>query len=141
MSINHFRIFLDEWRNQLREVLRLDPQNLIGQRNSMCAKNISNAFPDPEVIYSYLDPLTSLSCGQTLPVANGKPTDIAQIGELCERYFEWATPADILPKFLEHIWPGVVLTRIREDIMMADNMHALATASVNVCVEYWETHV
>jgi len=98
----------------------MDPQGLIGRRNPACAENVTDTFPDPDIVRSYLSPLTSLSRGKTLPLVNGRIPDLARIGELCERYFEWATPAGILPKFHKHVWPGVVLRMIREDILKAD---------------------
>jgi hypothetical protein len=123
MGLDEFRTFLVGWREDLRKVLSEDPENYIGRRNPAIGDNITNTFPDPDVVQSYLMPLTSLSRAQQLPSINDRQLpDVARISELCERYFEWATPSGILPKFLKHIWPGVVLRMVRDDILNADNM-------------------
>jgi hypothetical protein len=132
MSCDKFRHFLIAWRDRLREVLRMDPQGLIGRRNPACAENVTDTFPDPDIVHSYLNPLTSLSHGQTLPSVNGRIPDLARLGELCERYFEWATPAGILPKFHKHVWPGVVLRMIREDILNTDALPDTANCLAQV---------
>jgi Holliday junction resolvase YEN1 len=124
MCLGQFCIFLVEWRKDLREVLRTDLQHLIGRRNPACANNVTDAFPDPDVVHSYLYPLTSPSRAGPLPsIQVDLLPDLARIVELCERYFEWATPSEILPKFLKHVWPGVVLWLVREDIIAGDGMH------------------
>jgi hypothetical protein len=128
-----FRHFLVGWREHLREVLRTDPQGLIGRRNPTCANNVTDTFPNPEVVNSYITPLTSLSRAPALPCVNGRLPDLARLGELCERYFEWATPAEILPKFHKHIWPGVVMRMVREDILKADTARELVDHSLEVC--------
>jgi hypothetical protein len=138
MDPGNFCNYLTGWREWLREVLCTDPQDLIHRRNPACAENITDAFPDPEVVYSYLSPLTSLSHAQPLPSINSQLLpDVAQIGELCEQYFEWATPADILLKFLKHIWPGVVFQMVCKDIMKTDERQGLAAASTHLRIPYF----
>jgi holliday junction resolvase YEN1 len=133
MGLDEFRIFLVGWRRDLRTVLREDPENHIGRRNPASAENITDMFPDPGVVQSYIMPVTSISHAQQLPSINDKQLpDVARIGELCERYFEWATPSGILPKFLKHIWPGVVLRMVRDDILNANNMQELGGHSPEV---------
>jgi hypothetical protein len=68
-------------------------------------------------------PLTSLShAQQLLSINNRQLPDVTRISELCEYYFKWVTPSVILPKFLKHIWPGVVLQMVHDDILNANNM-------------------
>ena len=136
MAADPFQNFLNGWRNDLRQDLREDPQDSIGQRNPACAENVTDAFPDPTVIHSYVNPLTSLTHGHTLTPIIGRLPNLARIGELCERYFEWATPIEILPKFHRHIWPGLVLRMIQDDISNADAAQesAMHSSEVGFCI-------
>ncbi|KIM76265.1 hypothetical protein PILCRDRAFT_91666 [Piloderma croceum F 1598] len=109
-----------------------NPQGLIGRQNLTCVNNVTDTFLNPEVVNSYITPLTSLSCTLALPCVNGQLSDLAWLGELCEWYFEWATPAEILLKFHKHIWPGVVMRMVREDILKADMAQKLVDHSLEV---------
>ena len=140
MAANPFQDFLNGWRNDLRTVLREDPQGYIGRQNPACAENVTDTFPDPTVIYSYVNPLTSLTHGHALTPIIGRLPNLARIGELCERYFEWATPIEILPKFHQHIWSGLVLKMIQDDISNADVARESAMHSEVGLVFYHFTH-
>jgi hypothetical protein len=121
-----FANFLVGWRDHLRQILRMDPRNLIGRRNPLCAQNVTDAFPDVEVLHAYLNPSSSVSHGNNHPPPTSQLPDVACIGQLCERYFEWATPDEILPQFLKHVWPGVILRMILEDVRKADTVRGMA---------------
>jgi hypothetical protein len=121
-----FASFLVGWRDQLRQILQIDPCNLIGRRNPLCARNITDTFPDVKVLHAYLNPLSSVSHGNNLPPPTSQLPDVARIGQLCERYFEWATPDEILPQFLKQVWPGVILRMILEDVLEADAVRRMA---------------
>ena len=141
MAANPFQDFLNGWRNDLHTVLREDPQGYISQRNPACAENVTDAFPDPAVIHSYVNPLTSLTHGHALtPIIRWLPNNLACISKLCERYFEWATPIEILPKFHQHIWSGLVLKMIQDDISNADVAWESAMHSEVGLVFYHFTH-
>jgi hypothetical protein len=121
-----FANFLIGWRDHLRQILQMDPRNLIGRRNPLCARNVTDAFPDVKVLHAYLNPLSSVSHGNNLSPPTSQLPDVARIGQLCERYFEWATPDEILPQFLKHVWPGVILRMILEDVLKADAVRGMA---------------
>ena len=108
--------YLVKWREDVRIFLRTDPINTLGSRRPALADSIPNTFPDVNIVYLYLCPLTSsgdeimrLGFNQSLP-------DVSAITCLCELYFEWAVPATIFVKFNKGLFPAVVMSVLRQEV-------------------------
>lgn len=93
------------WRDELRRVLRNDPQNLIGRRCGSIASKISNTFPSPVILRAYANPLTS-SLAQHVPQLTACQPDLVGLASFCFHHFGWS-PGVIHAKFQKHLWPGV----------------------------------
>lgn len=104
---------LDDWRQQLRTILATDPQGFIGRTSAI---DVPDTFPKLAVVEQYIKPVTSRSLGRVFPTVMNAVPDVARIGELCERYFEWGTADEIVARFEENIWPGTILRMILHDV-------------------------
>ncbi|KAI6138177.1 PIN domain-like protein [Pisolithus tinctorius] len=90
-----FMEFVARWRDDVCEVLRTDPQHLLGRRHHELARIIVEErieFPDPAVLVMYLLPLTSWSEGRHPPVAAVRSCqpDLASLAEFCSRRLGWS---------------------------------------------------
>lgn len=112
---------LAAWRAELCDVLRTDPQRHIGSLRPAAASHISDTFPTQEVLEAYTKPLSSLSDVSLTQEPVLVTPNLARIGELCERYFEWGRRDTILAKLAKHVWPGAVLRMLLEDIIKPDD--------------------
>ncbi len=50
MDITELAIYLDTWRDDLKECLLHDPKNLLKSKRPKLAQAITNDFPDPNII-------------------------------------------------------------------------------------------
>ncbi|KAH9840013.1 PIN domain-like protein [Rhodofomes roseus] len=98
---------LSDWRNNMRQTLCSDPQNLLGRRYHRLSTQIPDTFPNPDIIDSYIHPVTSPY--EDFEVPPLQPPNIARLGALCERYFSWGTVPGIIERFGNCVLPGVVV--------------------------------
>ena len=75
-----------------------------------------NDFPNPEIVYLYLFPKTS-SSAMTSTVHEHYLPDITWITQLCELYFPWATAEDIFVKFEASVFPAVLMSVLRDQVV------------------------
>lgn len=54
---------LNDWRDELRDVLRHDPQRHIGLKHKALADAVTDTFPSHKILLAYAKPLTSWSRG------------------------------------------------------------------------------
>ncbi|KAI6137913.1 PIN domain-like protein, partial [Pisolithus tinctorius] len=90
-----FMEFVARWRDDVCEVLRTDPQHLLGRRHHELARIIVEErieFPDPAVLAMYLLPHTSWSEGRHPPVAvvRSSQPDLTSLVEFCSRHLGWS---------------------------------------------------
>lgn len=90
-----FMEFVAKWRNDVCEVLRTDPQRLLGRRYHELARIIKEErieFPDPAVLAMYLLPLTSWSDGGHPPVAfvTSRQPNLASLATFCSQRLGWS---------------------------------------------------
>ncbi|KIN96439.1 hypothetical protein M404DRAFT_117242, partial [Pisolithus tinctorius Marx 270] len=90
-----FMEFVTRWHDDVCEVLRMDPQHLLGCRHHKLAHIIVEEcieFPDPAVLAIYLLPLTSWSEGCHPPVAAMRSCqpDLALLAEFCLWHLGWS---------------------------------------------------
>ena len=84
----------------------------LSRRQVVLANNVSDSFPNPEVLLLYAKPLTSWSPGQKQPNTTRwipREVNLSRLAAICECSFTWATLEGILSCFQEHVWPGMAL--------------------------------
>lgn len=114
MTHTAFQSFLIGWRDDLRVILRSDPQGYIGRKYKVGACHITTNFPDQAILRAYACPLTSWSkpAGRhtilSMRRGESQPPNLGGLAEFCFRLFEWS-PEVVHEKFARIIWPGVCL--------------------------------
>ncbi|KAJ6577083.1 hypothetical protein B0H10DRAFT_2236119 [Mycena sp. CBHHK59/15] len=112
--------FLHNWRNEIRHELRTDSKGFIGSKRRALASSLPDAFPDIDILLSYVNPLTSESAGRAsdnLKLTWSKEPDLGKLAATCEFYFEWGTRDAMIYRFKTVIWPGVVLRILRRGVL------------------------
>jgi hypothetical protein len=61
------KVFLVQWRERLRNELRTNQSGYLKKRQPTLATKITDSFPDPQVVFAYVHPLTSWSNNQGGP--------------------------------------------------------------------------
>ncbi|PBK62995.1 hypothetical protein ARMSODRAFT_1024296 [Armillaria solidipes] len=89
------------------------------------ASNIPQDFPDIHVLFSYIQPITSLSEGRPDFYANltwtQKEPSIPEIARICEFYFEWGFEATILKRFHKILWPSITFRVLRRQLLSPED--------------------
>ncbi|KAI0819165.1 PIN domain-like protein [Trametes gibbosa] len=97
--------FLSQWRLQLCERLRVDPNGFIGRQHAALANAVPATFPDVDVLCRLISPaLLTPELYSTLD--NPRDMDVAQLGQLCELYFTWGSRIEIMKTFRTALFPG-----------------------------------
>ena len=106
--------FLCDWRNKLRTLLALDPQNILGRRYPSLAKNVTDNFPSVDLILQYAQPLTSWTTDQMPNTASWqcRQPHLTKIAALCEKFFSWGSSGDIILRFKNTLWPGIAIQHL-----------------------------
>lgn len=106
--------------------IRDDPLQSMGSRHPALAKSVPSNFPNPDIIYLYLFPLTSPKSEiRDIRVTFHLP-DVVQITHLCELYFPWATTDTIVSKFDTGVFQATLMAVLREEVAHQDNTGASA---------------
>ncbi|KAJ7652084.1 hypothetical protein DFH06DRAFT_1048817 [Mycena polygramma] len=112
--------FLHNWRNEMRHELRTDSKGYIGSKRRALASSLPDAFPDIDILLSYVNPLTSESAGRAsdnLKLTWAKEPDLGKLAGTCEFYFEWGYRDAIIKRFKTVIWHGAVLRILRRGVL------------------------
>ncbi|KAG7097326.1 hypothetical protein E1B28_004685 [Marasmius oreades] len=127
------RNFLRDWRIGIAHELTTNSSGFLPMKKPSIAKKIPDTFPDIEVLFSYVSPVTSETLGRLdlyddLIVghnqANGwlkKDPSLPQLASSCELHFEWGVMDTIIKRFRTVIFRGVVLRILRRAILVKDN--------------------
>ncbi|CDO74615.1 hypothetical protein BN946_scf184325.g2 [Trametes cinnabarina] len=118
MSEDKLSAFLPAWRAQLRDSLRVDPQGHIGRRHAALAASVPATFPDVAVARLFLDP-PLLCADQYALLGDARPVDLPRLGQLCERYFQWGSCAELLKTFRKTLWVGEAVHMLIRDGLQA----------------------
>jgi len=84
--------FLIGWREDLKNALSLNPDNILGARFPSLAASIPEDFPDPSVLQLYANPITSENDPDFKPDTAmwvSKLLDTAGLAVLCQQLFGW----------------------------------------------------
>lgn len=112
------------WRKDVRDTLRDDHLGYLGRTYSAVSRNISDTFPDVDIIGYYVNPVTTMS----LPAAEPRTThnldsqqqpDISRLASMCFHKFGWS-PKDIFMKFEELIFPGALIKMLCQVCLLDD---------------------
>ncbi|KAJ7696364.1 hypothetical protein B0H16DRAFT_1397218, partial [Mycena metata] len=116
--------FLHHWRNKVGHELRTDSEGHIGSKRHALADAMTrtDAFPDIDILLSYINPLTSESTGRAsdnLELTWSREPDLGKLATTCEKYFGWDRDT-IIKRFETNVWPGVVLRILRRGLLDAE---------------------
>ena len=120
-------VFLVTWREELRQELRTNSQQVIGRKQVALANSIPEDFPDIDILLSYVKPITSESMGwesNNLKHTWFKEPDVAKLAAVCECYFEWGYKDAIIKRFRTVMWHSIVLRILRRAILDLDERAA-----------------
>ncbi|KAJ7356604.1 hypothetical protein DFH08DRAFT_922005 [Mycena albidolilacea] len=112
--------FLHNWRNEIRHELRTDSKGHIGSKRRALAANLPDAFPDIDILLSYVNPITSETMGRgrsNLQLTWAKEPDLGKLAWTCELYFEWGYRDSIIKRFKTVVWHGAVLRILRRGVL------------------------
>jgi Holliday junction resolvase YEN1 len=106
--------FLCDWRSKFLTLLMHDPQNILGRSYPSLAKDIIDTFPSVDVVFRYAQPLTSWTIDRIPDTKSWqlRRPCLTKIATLCEKYFSWGSSGDIVSRFKETLWPGIVVRHL-----------------------------
>ena len=107
-----FMDFIAKWREDVCEVLRIDPWNLLRHMQPEIARVIVEErieFPDPAVLGMYLLPLTSWSDDghPPVPAVTSRQPDLISLAAFCSQRLCW--PVDTIQSRLMDVRSGTVM--------------------------------
>ncbi|KAF7367503.1 hypothetical protein MSAN_00813200 [Mycena sanguinolenta] len=121
LSRDELEDFLPNWRNEIRHELRTDSKGYIGSKRRALASSLPDAFPDVDILLSYVNPLTSERVARAkdnyLDLTWAKEPNLAKLASTCEFYFEWGYRDAIIKRFKTVIWHGAVLRILRRGVL------------------------
>lgn len=86
-------------------------------RHHALASNIPLDFPKVSVLVQYVQPLISANGLLVLPATPSPcPPDIPRLAQLCENLFIWGHSMGIVKHFCEHIFPGLAIQELLQDL-------------------------
>ncbi|SNX83843.1 uncharacterized protein MEPE_02551 [Melanopsichium pennsylvanicum] len=116
-----FSTFLTAWLEEVRDELRTNSRGYLPSRRPKLASSIVQSFlstaDSRKVLAYYVYPLTSEhnTAFQFVQVKCTQP-DLTRLAGLCQLYFNW-TQAAILTKFRTILGPGIVVRRLRQEVL------------------------
>ncbi|KAL0580712.1 hypothetical protein V5O48_001270 [Marasmius crinis-equi] len=121
--------FLTKWREALAHELATNSSGFLPTKKPSVASKIPHTFPTVDVLFSYVNPVTSETLGRLdfyddLLIGHGradgwlkKDPSLPRLAEKCEFYFEWGFMESIIKRFRTVIFHGVVLRILRRAIL------------------------
>ncbi|EST05156.1 XPG N-terminal [Kalmanozyma brasiliensis GHG001] len=116
-----FASFLATWLEEVREELRTNERGFLPSRRPKLASTIEDHFLSTKesrmVLAFYVYPLTSKSDSKTVDLVQKLAgPDLGRLARLSQIYFNWSKEA-ILGKFRTILGPGVVVRRLRQEVL------------------------
>ncbi|TKY89286.1 hypothetical protein EX895_001817 [Sporisorium graminicola] len=118
-----FARFLTTWLEDVRQELRTNKRGLLPSRRQKLASSIEESFLSTQesrkVLAYYVYPLTSQSQGSAEMIlirSRIAEPNLTQLARFCQIYFNWSKGA-ILAKFRTILGPGVVVRRLRQEVL------------------------
>ncbi|KAJ7900692.1 hypothetical protein B0H14DRAFT_2493616, partial [Mycena olivaceomarginata] len=125
-----FLEFLISWKQALCIEFLTDPHGHLGRKYKSVATTIAEtpSFPDVEVIFAYVHPITSWSENHSLPPCHSwglAAPDLTAITSFCQLQFRW-NATEIARKFSEGLFLGIAI----QSLLKPYDLHALLQAHV-----------
>ncbi|TDL27126.1 hypothetical protein BD410DRAFT_895019 [Rickenella mellea] len=136
LSRERLELFLAKWREEVRAELRTNARGYLKSKRAKLAEGLGEAFPDVEVLMSYVRPVTSESQSEGEAAGGGggggggedvltkykwdREPDLGRIAEICEWKFEWGVRDIIIKRFRTVIWAPAVLRIMRHAVLDLD---------------------
>lgn len=121
--------FLNAWRQDLRAELQTNARGYIGRKYPSVAKSVTDDFPDVDVLFLYVHPITSETIRPS-PTPDRfwmdweREPQLDVIARLCRFYFGWSHAQLIVNRLHSAVWPGVVLRALRYVALSSDRENA-----------------
>ncbi|KAK7062098.1 PIN domain-like protein [Favolaschia claudopus] len=126
-----FAAFLAGWKQDLCQEFLEDPHGLLGRKYKSISQIIADSdFPNVDVIFSYVHPITSYSSHHTLPphhTWSPATPNVEGIARFCQLRFNWDAGI-IAAKFGKALFPGVAL----QSLLKPYDFHALLEAHLEL---------
>ncbi|KAF9545126.1 PIN domain-like protein, partial [Agrocybe pediades] len=110
--------FLRDWRLRLHNILKYDPEGLIGMKYRKAVSRLPNIFPDPALLCLYCNPITSQATRGPSNIAYDWLAcclpDTGILAVLCEKFFGWREHDSLINRMHTHIWDGYFIPSTRE---------------------------
>lgn len=103
--------FLVDWRKKLKDQLTFDSNGLLGRKYPAVARKVSSKFPSIDILLRYAHPVTSWTA-EIIPDSSQwslRQPDLPAIGLLCEKSFSWGTSGQMIARFQQNVWRGIVM--------------------------------
>jgi Holliday junction resolvase YEN1 len=103
--------FLADWRQKLKHQLAYDSNGLLGRKHPAVARKVSSEFPSINILLLYANPVTSWTA-DIIPDSSQwrmRQPDLPAIGLLCEKSFSWGTSGQMIARFQQNVWRGIVM--------------------------------
>ena len=119
--------FLVDWRKKLRYQLTFDSNGLLGRKHPAVAQKISSKFPSIDILLLYANPVTSWTA-DIIPDSSQwslRQPDLPAIGLLCEKSFSWGTSGQMIARFQQNVWRGIVMRYLLQVIDLIQDFMSL----------------
>ncbi|KAK0215562.1 hypothetical protein IW262DRAFT_1277857, partial [Armillaria fumosa] len=114
-EIGHYHHVASMWRQDLCTMLDAKGVGRLYSHHRSLASRIPSDFPKVSVLIQYLHPMTSTLENLPAPPSLGQP-DLPRLSKLCEELFVWGHPMGIIKNFSHHIFPGLVIRELLQDL-------------------------
>ncbi|GAA5871012.1 hypothetical protein JCM16303_001662 [Sporobolomyces ruberrimus] len=123
--------FLQEWREEVAEVLMTNPNKLLEKKNPTLANKIleSTDFPNQEIVRNYAHPRVSKE-GSYDPPKWEEDIDIEGLVEYVMRMFEWGHD-QVKAKFRNNLWVGILMRQLRRTALEQDQCYSSTSSSTS----------
>ncbi|KAK6984536.1 hypothetical protein R3P38DRAFT_3292357 [Favolaschia claudopus] len=126
-----FAAFLARWKHDLCQEFLEDPHGLLGRKYKSISQIIADSdFPNADVIFSYVHPVTSYSPHHILPPHHTwslATPDVQKIAQFCQLRFSWEA-STVAAKFSKGLFPGVAF----QSLLKPYDLHALLEAHLEM---------
>ncbi|GAA6010859.1 hypothetical protein JCM11491_004569 [Sporobolomyces phaffii] len=123
------RAFLEEWREQVAEVLRTNPDKLLEKKSPALATKLveSSDFPSLEIVNNYASPRVS-EAGSYDPPTWDRDVDLEGLIAFVTDMFEWGHE-QVRAKFRNNLWVGLLMRRARRTAIGQDEGRSASSPS------------
>lgn len=130
--------FMNEWREDVAEVLTKNPDGVLERKAPALAKKILDSdFPNLKVVKNYVEPKVSKRGSQRAPTWDND-IDVEGLIAFVTTMFEWGNE-QIQSSFRMTLWLGIFMRRVRRTALARDtcsNSESPASALVQAVIEH-----